>query len=58
MGRIAILNTSSLVLENVGSVSIYIGFEEPDEVSEDIAVNITFSTADNTARGNHSPSQT
>ena len=57
MGRIAILNASSPVLENVGSATIYVGFEEPDEVSEDIAVNITFSTADNTARSNHSPSQ-
>lgn len=51
VGQIGIFNESVTVDESVGSIRILVGFISPAQVSADIAVNISFSTEDNSAMG-------
>ena len=51
-GRIGILNAPIIAMESDRFATVYIGFVEPSEISEDIRANITFFTADGTAEGN------
>lgn len=51
MGCIGLLNDSVSVPEDAGTVTVYVGFLKPDEISEDIIADISFFTADGSARG-------
>ena len=53
VGIVGIVNQTSTVVESQGIARIYVAFLEPDEISPDIAVNITFSTQDNAAIGEY-----
>ena len=48
------MNETVSVPEDVGVVTIYVGFIEPDEISEDIIANILFFTEDISATGSYS----
>ena len=48
---IGIINDTVIVREDVGTVTVYFGFIEPDEISSDIVANITFFTEDSSAIG-------
>ena len=53
MAVIGILNAPLVVSEDVGSVRVYVGFREPDNISDNINISITFFTTDGSATGNH-----
>ena len=53
MGVIGILNETLQVREDVGNVTVYMGFTKPDAISSDIVANITFFTQDSSAVGRH-----
>ena len=53
VGVIGILNETLIVREDVGTVTVYVGFSQPAEISSDIIANITFFTEDSSANGKH-----
>ena len=53
VGVIGILNETLVVREDVGTVTVYVGFSQPAEISSDIVANITFFTEDSSAIGKH-----
>lgn len=48
---IGLRNESYMVDESDGSIRVYVQFISPDEISEDIIVNVTLTTVDMTAFG-------
>ena len=51
VGCIGLLNETVSVQEDAGMVTVCVGFLKPDEISEDISVEITFFTTDGSAQG-------
>ena len=58
VGVIGFRNTSYVVGESDGSITVHVQFLSPMEISSDIVVPVTLSTEDDSAVGNKNHSET